>query len=156
MPFIPTAATNPRQKNRYRVDIEGLEAAYVYSIKIPKVEVITKEYRGGGELYATEYPVGIKIGVFELFKIMPADSMDYWAWEWLTQVVDPAVQKLGVPSSYKRDIEVHHLNWLSVPIHTWYITGAWPKSIEYDDQGAEDLEKEIQRLILACELSEEV
>jgi len=156
MPFIPTAATNPRQKNRFRVDIEGLEAAYVYSIKLPKVEAITKEYRGGGELYSAKYPVGMKISDFELSKIMPADSMDYWAWNWLITVVDPDVQRIGVPSEYKKDIEVQHLNWLSVPIHTWYMAGAWPKIIDYGEQGAEDLDKVIQGIVLSVESCEEI
>jgi phage tail-like protein len=156
MVFIPTAATNPRQKNRFRVDIDGLEAAYVYSVRLPVPRVTEKQYRGGGEVCPTKWPVGVEFSDMELSKILPADSLDYWAWAWLTKVVDLETQRIGVSSEYKMDLEIHDINFLSIPIHTWYIAGAWPKAIEYSDSDAESVEKKIQRLTIACDFCREV
>ena len=151
MPFIPTRAVNPRQKNKFSVLIEGLESALVFSVQIPPVEVVTEEYCGGGETQDTKYAQRLKFGDVILNKIMPANEIEDWAWTWLTTVIDPETAQVMSPSEYKKDIEILHMSPLDIPLQSWMVFGAFPKKIGYPEQSAEDFDKIIQQVILSCD-----
>lgn len=151
MPF-DAKNVEPRTKNKFRVEIEGLDVALVNSIQLPEAELEQMEHRASGQSQATKYASGgLKYGDIELKKIMPAQEADSWAYTWLTQAVDPTTFHHGPPASYKRDIQIHHLNGAGAVIQTFNVTGAWCKKIGYDEQGTSETEKLLQNVTLACD-----
>jgi phage tail-like protein len=150
--MFDAASVEPRTKNKFRVEIEGLEVAYVASVQIPDAELGTMEHAASGQSQPTKYASGqMQFGDIELKKIMPAQSPDSWAYNWLTKAVDPASFQHGPPSSYKRDIQIHHLNGAGAVVQTWNVAGAFCKKIGYDEQGSQDGDKLLQNVTLACD-----
>ena len=143
-------SVEPRTKNKYLVEIEGLEVAYVASIQLPDAELGTMEHAASGQSQPTKYANGqMQFGDIELKKIMPAQSADNWAYAWLTNAVDPATFEHGPPNNYKKDIQIHHLNGSGAVIQSWNVSGAFCKKISYDDQGSMDGDKLFQSVTIS-------
>ena len=142
----------PRTKNKFLIEIDGLDAALSESVKIPDFELGEMEHTAPGQTQPTKYASGkAKFGDIEIKKIMPANDTDTWAYDWITSAIDPATFEHGPPQNYKKDIQIHHLNGQGAIIQTWNVIGAWCKKIAYDEQATSDEDKMLQNVTLACD-----
>jgi len=136
-------AVNPRSKNKWRIEIEGLDAALAFKVNIPEVEVVPKTHQAPGLSHPTSYAGDLKYGDIELEKVMPADEADEWAWDWFKQAIDPNTHEHGSPSDYKKDLIIWHLKEDGSNLEGWRVKGAFVLKLGYDDQESEDASAKI-------------
>lgn len=94
---------NPRKKAAFTVEINGIETALVYKVKLPVAEVPVDEFAGGGATRKLK-TAGIvkKFDDLELTKVIRADAADDTGWQMLITVVDEGAP----PADYKFDCTV--------------------------------------------------
>jgi phage tail-like protein len=126
---IPVFPGNPRQKHQFIVRVDGFESAWFEKAQIPEVETEIDEFNPAGSVRSTKFAGRAKIGDATLEKGMMADGADLAAWNWLKTAVDTEAGDLGDPGTYKKDIEIAHIDRVGSPIQTWLLKGAFCKKV---------------------------
>ena len=151
MGLLPKFPGNPRQGWQFQVLVNGFEAAVFQKATIPEVEIEIDEFSSGGSVRSEKFAGRAKIGDCTLEKGMFADSSDLNAWNWLTSAVNTLTGNQGDPASYKRDVEIRHVNRVGVPIQTWLLKGAFCSKISWSDGEGDSSEHMVETLTLTVE-----
>ena len=151
MGLIPTFAGNPRQKHQFVVRVDGFDTAWFEEATIPAVEAEIDEFNPAGSVRSTKFAGRAKISDPVLKKGMPSDSADMTAWNWLVSAVNTEAGELGDPETYKKDIEIAHVNRVGEAIQTWTIKGTFPKKVEYGDNSGGSSEHVIETITLSAD-----
>ena len=151
MGLLPKFPGNPRQSWQWQVLVNGFEAAVFQKATIPEPEIEIDEFNSGGSVRSEKFAGRIKFGDCTLEKGMLADSSDLEAWNWLTSAVNTLTGDQGDPASYKRDVEIRHVNRVGVPIQTWLLKGSFCSKITWSDNEGESSEHVVETLTLTVE-----
>ena len=148
MGLLPTFPGNPRQGWQFQVLVNGFEAAVFQKATIPEVEVEIDEFNPAGSVRSEKFAGRAKIGDCTLEKGMFADSMDRIAWDWLTMAVNTKTGNQGAPVSYRRDVEIRHVNRMGIPVQTWLLKEAFCSKVSWSDNEGESSEYIVETLTL--------
>ena len=151
MGLLPKFPGNPRQGWQYIVLIDGFETAMFQKATIPEVEIEIDKFDSAGSVRSEKFAGRITIGDCTLEKGMYADKADIAAWGWLTSAVNTKTGNQGAPATYKRDVEIRHVNRLGVPTQTWQLKGAFCSKISWSDNEGESSEHIVETLTLTVE-----
>ena len=151
MGLLPKFPGNPRQGWQFQVRINGFEAAVFQKATIPEVEVEVDEFNSGGSVRPEKFAGRVSIGDCTLEKGMFADSSDLEAWNWLTTAVNTLTGDQGDPASYKRDVEIVHVNRVGTAIQTYLLKGAFCSKISWSDSEGGTSEHMVETLTLTVE-----
>ena len=144
------AETNvtPRLTFNWRLEVEGVPAAYVSAVQIPKVETAVVIHSSGGAVHDTKTAGKLKYGDITIEKAMTATGGDRWAWDYLREARNN--NGTGNPLTAKKAVTLSHLaDDGDVVIDAWEITGAWVGGIEYSKN---DALQEGERMVETCTL----
>lgn len=135
----PARVINPRLGARFKIEIDGIDAALVETVQRPGDKVTVIEHASGGMTHTQKTAGGMETyDDLTLNKIMPAEELDDWAFAWLTQAVDQFTQRVGIPEEYKKTVTVHALNGEGVPIQTYKYAGCFVKEVTPSEHDALD------------------
>lgn len=148
MGLVPTFPGNPRQKHQFLVRVDGIESAWFEKAQIPEVEVEIDEFNPAGSVRAHKFGGRVKVGDCTLEKGMMADEADLAAWNWLVSVTDTEKGDLGDPKTYRKDIEIAHIDRVGNPIQTWTLKEAFVKKISWSGNEGGSSEHMIETLVL--------
>ncbi|MDR1021022.1 MAG: phage tail protein [Synergistaceae bacterium] len=151
MGVIPVFPGNPRQKHQFVVRVDGFDAAWFEEATIPGVEVETDEFNPAGSVRPTKFAGRAKFDDATLKKGMPSDGADLAAWTWLTAAVNTEAGELGDPETYKKDIEIAHVDRVGSPVQTWTLKGAFVKKIDWGDNSGGSSEHVVETLALSVD-----
>ena len=148
MGAIPVFNGNPRQSWQFLVRIDGFDVAYFQKATIPEREVEVDEFNPAGSIRPTKFAGRSKIGDCTLEKGMFADDGDFAAWDWLTSASDTLTGDLGDPGTYRKDIEIVHIDRVGSPIQTWLLKETFCSKIEWSDNEGESSDHSVETLTL--------
>lgn len=130
MAVQPTFPGNPRQKWQFKIEIDGFDAAYFVESDIPKLEIESVEFNPAGSVRSTKFAGRAKYEDITMKKGMPSENADLTARNWFKKAVNTNTGVAGVPSDYKKDIEIVHIDKAGNAIDRWLLKGAWVRIIE--------------------------
>ena len=151
MGLLPKFPGNPRQGWQFEVRVNGIEAAVFQKATIPEPEIEIDEFSSGGSVRPEKFAGRISFGDCTLEKGMFADSSDLEAWNWLTSAVNTLTGDQGDPASYKRDVEIVHVNRVGTTIQTYLLKGAFCSKISWSDNEGGTSEHMVETLTLTVE-----
>ena len=151
MGLLPSFPGNPRQGWQFQVRVSGFDAAVFQKATIPEPEIEIDEFNPAGSVKPEKYAGRIKFGDCTLEKGMFSTVSDRAAWNWLTSAVNTLTGNQGAPASYKRDVEIVHVNRVGVPIQTWLLKGAFCSKISWSDNEGGSSEHIVETLTLTVE-----
>lgn len=151
MGLKPTFPGNPRQGWQFKVVINGFEAAQFQKATLPEVEIEKDEFSSGGSVRSTKYAGRETIGECTLERGVKSDSADLTAWNWLVTAVNTKTGDQGAPASYKKDIEICHVDRVGRIIQTYLLKGAWCSKITWSDNEGKSSEHIVETLTITLD-----
>ena len=148
MGLIPVFPGNPRQKHQFKVVVDGIDGAWFEKATIPEKESEIDEFNPAGSVRATKFAGRAKIGDCTLEKGVPANEKDLTAWNWLKTAVNTELGELGLPSDYRRDVEIQECNHVGKVIQTYIMKEAFCSKIAWSDNEGGSSEHIIETLTL--------
>ena len=154
MGIMPNCPGNPRQKWQFQVLIDGMVSAYFQSAQIPSCEVEQDTFNPAGSIRPTKFAGRLVYGDATLAKGMPSEYADRDAFNWLTSAANAKTGNAGLPTVYKKDVEIVHLNKVGVPVQRWILHGAYCSKVEWEqNEGSTD--HTVETLTLSVDWVEE-
>ena len=139
MGIMPVFPGNPRQKWQYAVLVDGLPAAYFQSAQIPACSVEQDTFNPMGSIRPTKFAGRLSYEDCTLAKGMPSEVIDRAAFDWLTQAANPITGDTGLPTEYKREVEILHVNKKGIVVQRWILHGAYCTKVEWEqNEGSSD------------------
>jgi hypothetical protein len=122
----------PKQKHRWILAIEGLDAYLITTAKRPSMETAEIEIPW---INATRYVAGrTTFGTLEVTLKDPiAPSGAQQVMEWLRLVYESVSGRSGYADFYKRDLQLKLLDPVGTVVELWDVKGAFPTSIDFGD-----------------------
>jgi len=148
MGLVATFPGNPRQKHQFLVRVDGIESAWFEKATLPEKEVEVDEFNPAGSVRPTKFAGRAKFSDCTLEKGMMADGADLTAWNWLTSANDTQAGELGDPSTYRKDIEVCHVDRVGNVIQTWKMKETFCSKISWGDNEGGSSDHVIETLTL--------
>lgn len=143
---------DPRVTFNFSIEIEGLEVALAQSVNIPTLSVGKVEHNQAGVAHSTKTAGKLLFEDITLEKVMPADTADTWAWDWLRQVRDSVTGATQGATVYKKQITIIHYGNGTDILDRWEIEGAFPIQVEYSRNDAtQEAESIIETLTLSVD-----
>lgn len=121
------AVNNPQKQFNFAIEISGIDQFYFQELKTPDVEIAAVAH--GATNHTIKTAGAVTTGDAELMKLIPADTIDDFAYEWLYRAQNPETGKGGTPAQYKENVVVKRINGAGKTVDRYIWEGAWVRMI---------------------------
>ena len=129
---VKSTVTGVAQKRQFRLRIEGFNAALFTKCDIPAYEIEKVSFSAAGNIHDQNFAGRVKFGDITAEKGMVVDGADMNVWNWLKQAANAESNELGLPSAYKKTVELERLDRRGEVLERWIPNGAWCQKGEGD------------------------
>lgn len=128
---------------RFLIEVDGLDQFLAQNVTIGDLEISEIMVGQGIDQPDAKIPGKVTIGDVEVQKLIPTDSMETWAWDWLLLALTQNRE------TYARDIVFKLLGDNQQVIRTYVLFDAWPKTINLGELDRVGEDKVMETVTLA-------
>lgn len=152
MPIEPKVI-NPALAFNFLIEVAGIEAAFVEKVQRPKDATEVVEHTQGGANFTIKTAGGaVPYEDVVLEMVVPADSPESFAYDWLQRAQNVTTGVIGVPDEYKEILSVHRLDGSGNVVESYHYEGAWVREISYSQDDSTDRKaKHIQTVTISVD-----
>lgn len=145
----PGAPRYQSDKNRFRIEIDGITHASFQTCSELAVEVGEILYREGGDMAPTAKDPGLyNVPDVTLGRGSVADDSELW--DWFVEVADFSTNQGSLFPLYRRTVDIVVLDRdYTTTLERWRLYDVWPKRFVAGEWDAEAEEKLIIQLVLS-------
>jgi len=149
MAYTRTEPEYLAQTHRFRVEVDGFEAALFQTANLPEFEVQEVNFNPGGSVFAQKAPGRITYSDVVLEKGIMGDGSEQPVEDWLEKIIQAANGTQGKVPDVLKDINVMVLNNLMGVVKTYTLHGCFVKSATLGALSGEGGENIINSVTLA-------
>lgn len=148
MGLHPTFPGNPSQKWQWKIQIDGVDAAWFEGCTLPHKTLAKDTFNPAGSVRPTNFAGRAEISEITLHKGVRSESADLQAYNWLTQACNTQTGDLGDPASYKRDLDICRVNRLGVTVEKHECKGCYVQEVSLDDPDGSSSDHMIENIVI--------
>jgi hypothetical protein len=144
------AVANVVKAHAFKIEVGGIDQFEFQKLEEPEVELTTSSHGGEGGL-EIKTATRIKTGDMTLEKVVPADTADTWAWDWLATAIDPKTMVGGLPSDYKKSLVIRELNPDGSYANSYMAEGSFVKKVSKNGHERLSDDNALQTVVLSVD-----